>query len=177
MRHAAAALALLCAAGAAHAEGPVDEDALRAEAREIYARVIGFDSSVEGGQTMALAQYLAGVFAEGGFAAEDIHLLPLAESAALVVRYRGDGTGGPGFTLRDEVGQRPYGRGTVGIALAGKDTGGSQLFVALSPQPHLDGTYPVLGWVAAGMEVVDRVQPGDVIERVEVWTGAGGTAQ
>jgi HEAT repeat protein/cyclophilin family peptidyl-prolyl cis-trans isomerase len=90
---------------------------------------------------------------------------------------RGDGTGGPGFTLRDEVGQRPYGRGTVGIALAGKDTGGSQLFVALSPQPHLDGTYPVLGWVAAGMEVVDRIQPGDVIERVEVWSGAGGTAQ
>jgi cyclophilin family peptidyl-prolyl cis-trans isomerase/HEAT repeat protein len=86
---------------------------------------------------------------------------------------RGDGTGGPGFTLRDEVGQRPYARGTVGIALAGKDTGGSQLFVALSPQPHLDGTYPVLGWVADGMEVVDRVQPGDVIERASVWTGDG----
>jgi cyclophilin family peptidyl-prolyl cis-trans isomerase len=90
---------------------------------------------------------------------------------------RGDGRGGPGFTLRDEVGQRPYGRGTVGIALAGKDTGGSQLFVALSPQPHLDGTYPVLGWVAAGMDVVDRIQPGDLIERVEVWTsGRDGAA-
>jgi cyclophilin family peptidyl-prolyl cis-trans isomerase/HEAT repeat protein len=85
---------------------------------------------------------------------------------------RGDGTGGPGFTLRDEVGQRPYARGTVGIALAGKDTGGSQLFIALSPQPHLDGTYPVLGWVADGMDVVDAVQPGDVIERVEVWSGS-----
>jgi cyclophilin family peptidyl-prolyl cis-trans isomerase/HEAT repeat protein len=84
---------------------------------------------------------------------------------------RGDGTGGPGFTLRDEVGQRPYARGTVGIALAGKDTGGSQLFVALSPQPHLDGTYPVLGWVAEGMDVVDRIQPGDVIEKASVWTG------
>ena len=84
---------------------------------------------------------------------------------------RGDGTGGPGFTLRDEVGQRPYGRGVVGIALAGKDTGGSQFFITLAPQPHLDGTYPVLGWVAEGMDVVDRIQPGDVIERVEVWTG------
>jgi cyclophilin family peptidyl-prolyl cis-trans isomerase/HEAT repeat protein len=84
---------------------------------------------------------------------------------------RGDGTGGPGFTLRDEVGQRPYARGTVGIALAGKDTGGSQLFIALAPQPHLDGTYPVLGWVAQGMDVVDKIQPGDVIERVSVWTG------
>jgi cyclophilin family peptidyl-prolyl cis-trans isomerase len=84
---------------------------------------------------------------------------------------RGDGTGGPGFTLRDEVGQRPYARGTVGIALAGKDTGGSQLFIALAPQPHLDGTYPVLGWVAEGMEVADRIQPGDVIDSVDVWTG------
>lgn len=84
---------------------------------------------------------------------------------------RGDGTGGPGFTLRDEVGQRPYARGTVGIALAGKDTGGSQLFIALSPQPHLDGTYPVLGWVAEGMDVADRIQPGDVIDSVDVWTG------
>ncbi|HET8647217.1 MAG TPA: HEAT repeat domain-containing protein, partial [Vicinamibacteria bacterium] len=84
---------------------------------------------------------------------------------------RGDGTGGPGFTLRDEVGQRPYGRGTVGIALAGKDTGGSQLFIALSPQPHLDGGYTVFGWVTRGMEVVDKIRPGDAIERVEVWTG------
>ena len=84
---------------------------------------------------------------------------------------RGDGRGGPGYTLRDEVGQRPYARGAVGLALSGKDTGGSQFFIALSPQPHLDGQYPLLGWVAEGMEVADRLRPGDTIERIEVWTG------
>ncbi|HUG52850.1 MAG TPA: HEAT repeat domain-containing protein [Vicinamibacteria bacterium] len=84
---------------------------------------------------------------------------------------RGDGNGGPGFALRDELGQRPYGRGVVGMALAGKDTGGSQLFITLSPAPHLDARYTVFGWVASGMEAVDKLRPGDVIERVEAWTG------
>jgi cyclophilin family peptidyl-prolyl cis-trans isomerase len=84
---------------------------------------------------------------------------------------RGDGSGGPGYTLRDEVGLRPYGPGAVGIALAGKDTGGSQFFITLSPQPHLDGSYTLLGWVAEGLDVAQRIRPGDTIERVEVWTG------
>ena len=48
---------------------------------------------------------------------------------------RGDGNGGPGFALRDEIGERPYGRGVVGMALSGKDTGGSQLFITLAPAP------------------------------------------
>ena len=84
---------------------------------------------------------------------------------------RGDGNGGPGYTLRDEIGGRAFGRGAVGMALAGKDTGGSQFFVTLAPAPQLDGAYPLVGWVATGMDVVDRIRPGDVIERVEVWTG------
>jgi cyclophilin family peptidyl-prolyl cis-trans isomerase len=84
---------------------------------------------------------------------------------------RGDGNGGPGYTQRCEIGQRPYGRGTVGMALSGKDTGGSQFFITHSPTPHLDGGYTVFGWVAAGMEAVDRIRPGDVIERVEIWSG------
>ena len=84
---------------------------------------------------------------------------------------RGDGNGGPGFALRDEIGQRPYGRGVVGMALSGKDTGGSQLFITLAPAPHLDGRYTVFGWVASGMDVVDKIRPGDVIEKVEAWTG------
>ena len=46
---------------------------------------------------------------------------------------RGDGNGGPGYTLRCEIGQRPYGRGTVGMALSGKDTGGSQFFITHTP--------------------------------------------
>jgi cyclophilin family peptidyl-prolyl cis-trans isomerase len=84
---------------------------------------------------------------------------------------RGDGNGGPGYALRCEITRRPYGRGAVGMALSGKDTGGSQFFVTLSPQPHLDGGFTLFGQVVAGMDAVDRIRPGDVIERVEVWTG------
>jgi HEAT repeat protein/cyclophilin family peptidyl-prolyl cis-trans isomerase len=84
---------------------------------------------------------------------------------------RGDGDGGPGFTIRDELTPRPYLRGTVGIALDWRDTGGSQFFITHSPQPHLDGRYPIVGHVVAGMEVVDRLQQWDVIQRVRVWDG------
>jgi cyclophilin family peptidyl-prolyl cis-trans isomerase/HEAT repeat protein len=84
---------------------------------------------------------------------------------------RGDGNGGPGYTLRCEITRRPFGRGAVGMALSGRDTGGSQFFVTLAPQPHLDGSYTLFGQVVAGMDVVDRIRPGDVIERAEVWTG------
>jgi HEAT repeat protein/cyclophilin family peptidyl-prolyl cis-trans isomerase len=84
---------------------------------------------------------------------------------------RGDGEGGPGFTIRDELTPRPYRRGTVGIALDWEDTGGSQFFVTHSPQPHLDARYTVIGHVVAGMEVVDRLQQWDVIQRVRVWDG------
>jgi cyclophilin family peptidyl-prolyl cis-trans isomerase len=84
---------------------------------------------------------------------------------------RGDGEGGPGYTLRDELSMRPYVRGTVGMALDWEDTGGSQFFITHSPQPHLDARYPVLGQVAAGMDVVDRLEPGDRIVSVRVWDG------
>ncbi len=84
---------------------------------------------------------------------------------------RGDGNGGPGYTLRCEIPRRPYGRGAVGMALSGKDTGGSQFFITLAPQPHLDGGYTLFGQVVSGMDVVERIRPGDAIERVEVWTG------
>jgi cyclophilin family peptidyl-prolyl cis-trans isomerase/HEAT repeat protein len=84
---------------------------------------------------------------------------------------RGDGNGGPGYTLRCEIGQKPFGRGGVGMAHSGRDTGGSQFFITLTPQPHLDGGYTLFGTVASGMDVVERIRPGDVIERVEVWDG------
>ena len=58
---------------------------------------------------------------------------------------RGDGEGGPGYTIRDEMNQRPYLRGTVGMALDWRDTGGSQFFITHSPAPHLDGRYTVFG--------------------------------
>ena len=70
---------------------------------------------------------------------------------------------GPGYTIRDEINQRPYLRGTVGMALDWEDTGGSQFFITHSPQPHLDGRYTVFGQVVAGMDVVDRLQQWDQI--------------
>jgi cyclophilin family peptidyl-prolyl cis-trans isomerase/HEAT repeat protein len=84
---------------------------------------------------------------------------------------RGDGEGGPGYTLRDELNQRPYLRGTVGMALDWRDTGGSQFFITHSPQPHLDAKYTVFGRVVAGMDVVDKIQQWDVIRRIRVWDG------
>ncbi len=84
---------------------------------------------------------------------------------------RGDGEGGPGHTIRDELNERPYLRGTVGMALEWRDTGGSQFFITHSPQPHLDARYTAFGHVVNGMEVVDRIKPGDVIQRIRVWDG------
>ena len=84
---------------------------------------------------------------------------------------RGDGNGGPGASLRCEYNERPFGRGAVGMALSGKDTGGSQFFIALQPQPHLDGGYTQFGQVLSGMDVVEKIRPGDVIDRIEVFDG------
>ncbi len=78
---------------------------------------------------------------------------------------RGDGSGGPGWEVRDEINLLRYERGVVGMALAGPDTGGSQFFVTLSPQPHLDGGYTAFGTVAAGLEVLDRLEQWDRIVR------------
>jgi cyclophilin family peptidyl-prolyl cis-trans isomerase len=81
---------------------------------------------------------------------------------------RGDGYGGPGYVVPCEWSNLRYERGTVGIALAGKDTGGSQFFGTQTPQPHLDARYTVVGHVATGLDVIDLLLPGDRIESVEV---------
>lgn len=84
---------------------------------------------------------------------------------------RGDGNGGPGYQIRDEINEVPYDRGAVGMALSGKDTGGSQWFVTHSAQPHLDGGYTVFGRVVAGLDVVDRIARGDRIRRLTITEG------
>jgi len=85
---------------------------------------------------------------------------------------RGDGEGGPGYSIRDELSELPYLRGTVGMALdPWPDTGGSQYFITHSPQPHLDAKYTVFGRVISGMDVVDKIQQWDVIRSVHVWDG------
>lgn len=82
---------------------------------------------------------------------------------------RGDQNGGPGYQIRCELNEVPFERSAVGMALSGKDTGGSQWFVTHSPQPHLDGGYTVFGRVISGMEVVDNIARGDIIRRVRVF--------
>jgi cyclophilin family peptidyl-prolyl cis-trans isomerase len=84
---------------------------------------------------------------------------------------RGDGEGGPGYTIRDELNQEPYLRGTVGMALSWRDTGGSQFFITHGPQPHLDARYTVFGRVVSGMDVVDAINQWDVIKRIRIWDG------
>ncbi len=74
---------------------------------------------------------------------------------------RGDGWGDPGYTIRSEFNHYQYGRGYIGIAHAGKDTGGSQFFITLSPQPHLNGRYTIFGRVTSGMNAVDQIDQGD----------------
>ncbi len=81
---------------------------------------------------------------------------------------RGDGNGGPGYQIRDEMNTVPYDRGAVGMALSGRDTGGSQWFVTHSPQPHLDGGYTVFGRVVSGLDVVDRIARGDRIRTITI---------
>jgi cyclophilin family peptidyl-prolyl cis-trans isomerase/HEAT repeat protein len=81
---------------------------------------------------------------------------------------RGDGNGGPGYQIRCEINEVPYNRGAVGMALSGKDTGGSQWFVTHSPQPHLEGGYTVFGNVTLGMDVVDNIARGDVIRSISI---------
>jgi cyclophilin family peptidyl-prolyl cis-trans isomerase len=90
---------------------------------------------------------------------------------------RGDGEGGPGYTIRDEINQLPYLRGTVGMALDWEDTGGSQFFITHSPQPHLDARYTVFGRVVQGMDVVDRLQQWDQIRSVRIWDGVNWIGQ
>lgn len=81
---------------------------------------------------------------------------------------RGDGSGGPGYAIRDEINRLRYLRGTVGMALDGPDTGGSQYFITYAPQPHLDGGYTIFGQVVAGLDVADRIGQDDQIHRIEI---------
>jgi cyclophilin family peptidyl-prolyl cis-trans isomerase len=76
---------------------------------------------------------------------------------------RGDGEGGPGWALPDEHTPLPFHRGSVGIATNGPETGGSQLFVCHSAQPHLDGRYTVFAELRQGESTLDSLQVGDEI--------------
>ena len=80
---------------------------------------------------------------------------------------RGDGFGGPGGAIRDEINRLRYDiKPMLGMALSGPDTGSSQWFITLSPQPHLDGTYTVFGRAVGNIGALNRITQGDVIRTV-----------
>jgi cyclophilin family peptidyl-prolyl cis-trans isomerase len=81
---------------------------------------------------------------------------------------RGDGWGGPGFTIRSEWSMDDFERGSVGMASSGKDTEGCQFFITHIPTPHLDGRYTRFATVSTGMEVVDSIQAADRILSAEI---------
>ena len=81
---------------------------------------------------------------------------------------RGDGFGGPGGAIRDEVNRHRYDGPMLGMALSGPDTGSSQWFITLSPQPHLDGTYTIFGRVTGGLASLARITQGDVIRSIRM---------
>ena len=85
----------------------------------------------------------------------------------------GNGTGGPVYTIKDELVGNPHKheRGALSMAHRGPNTGGSQFFIVYEPQPHLDGVHTVFGKVIEGMDVVDGIHQGDIMETVEVIEG------
>jgi cyclophilin family peptidyl-prolyl cis-trans isomerase len=81
---------------------------------------------------------------------------------------RGDGSGGPGYMIPCEINPRRYGEGVMGMALAGRDTGGSQFFFTHAPTPHLDGRYTAFGEIVEGLDVAINLVEGDIIVSARV---------
>lgn len=80
----------------------------------------------------------------------------------------GNGTGGPGYTFADEPVTRKYAKGTVAMAKSGPNTNGSQFFIVLNDDPPLEPLYTIFGAVISGMDVVEKIAVGDVMQRVDV---------
>ena len=82
---------------------------------------------------------------------------------------KGDGTGGPGYTIPAEFNARPHVRGTVAMARSQHpDSAGSQFYICYGPTPHLDRNYTVFGQVTSGMEHVDKIKQGDKMKSVAI---------
>jgi peptidyl-prolyl cis-trans isomerase B (cyclophilin B) len=80
------------------------------------------------------------------------------------------GTGGPGYTIKCETEKNTHRHvaGTLSMAHAGKNTGGSQFFICHAPQSHLDGVHTVFGQVTKGLDIVNGIRKNDVIESIRV---------
>jgi peptidyl-prolyl cis-trans isomerase B (cyclophilin B) len=82
---------------------------------------------------------------------------------------KGDGTGGPGYTIKDEFNARPHLTGTVAMARTpAPNSAGSQFYITLAPQPALDRKYTVFGQVVEGMDLVSQIKKGDVMKKVAI---------
>jgi peptidyl-prolyl cis-trans isomerase B (cyclophilin B) len=85
---------------------------------------------------------------------------------------QGTGVGGPGYSIKCETsgGNQYHDRGVLSMAHAGKDTGGSQFFICHNRQntSHLDRKHTVFGKVYEGLEVIDKIRQGDLIEKIVV---------
>ena len=80
------------------------------------------------------------------------------------------GTGGPGYQIKCETAKNTHkhAAGSLSMAHAGKDTGGSQFFICHAPQRHLDGVHTVFGQVTSGMDVVNAIKQGDAVTSIRV---------
>ena len=82
---------------------------------------------------------------------------------------KGNGTGGPGYTIKAEFNKQKHVRGTVAMARSQHpDSAGSQFYICYGNTPHLDGQYTVFGKVVSGMELVDRIKQGDKMTSVTI---------
>ncbi|MDD4334221.1 MAG: peptidylprolyl isomerase [Desulfotomaculaceae bacterium] len=81
---------------------------------------------------------------------------------------QGRGTGGPGYKIKCEINPNKHLRGSLSMAHAGRDTGGSQFFICYDAFPHLDSVHTVFGRVVNGMDVVDQIKQGDKMVKVTV---------
>jgi len=80
----------------------------------------------------------------------------------------GTGRGGPGYSFEDEFSSHKHGTGALSMANAGPDTNGSQFFITYAPQPHLDGKHSVFGQLTEGMDVLSKIENGDVIKTIDI---------
>ena len=82
---------------------------------------------------------------------------------------KGNGTGGPGYTIKAEFNKQKHVRGTVAMARSQHpDSAGSQFYICYGTTPHLDGQYTVFGKVVSGIELVDRIKQGDKMTSVTI---------
>jgi peptidyl-prolyl cis-trans isomerase B (cyclophilin B) len=80
----------------------------------------------------------------------------------------GDGTGGPGYRFDDEITEHTHVTGALSMANSGTNTNGSQFFITYTPQHHLNGDHSVFGQLVEGMDVLERIEKGDVMIRITI---------